>query len=193
MTTTKQNKTKLELRISSGTAKNKRLKTPTIENFRAVQEVAKGAIFAILGQESLENAQVLDLFAGSGNLGLEALSRGAEFCDFVDEHPESIQAINDNLFNCGFLEKATTHRKEAAKFAANTENKYDIIFLDPFYKDVNHIFLFKQLQEILKHKGKVVYLYGPEADLEKLIKDTDLTVVTTRRFGGSFFSVLEKN
>jgi len=83
---------KKEIRIITGTAKNRKLKAPNIEDFRAVQEIAKSSLFSILG-EKIKNAVCLDLFSGSGNLGIEALSRGAKRCDFVDENPKCASVI----------------------------------------------------------------------------------------------------
>ena len=177
------------LRITTGKAKNKRLKAPNIPNFRAVQEVAKSSIFSIL-EDKVINAECLDLFAGSGNLGLEALSRGALTCTFVDEHPEAIEVIQQNAANLGFSDLCEFHRKDVVKFAANIDQKYDLIFVDPFYNDTSHKFLVKNLAEIIKNDGRIIFLYGSELKLDTIIKDTNLVVLTTRRFGKSHFSVL---
>lgn len=183
----------LTLRISSGTAKNKKLKLPNIENFRAVQEIAKQAIFSIIA-DKINNARCLDLFAGSGNMGIEALSRGAEWCDFVDSHYEAITTIEQNLFNCGFSDKAAIHQKDAAKFAAaavsSTNDKYDLIFMDPFYEDTAQVYLLKQVDKVLTDNGLAFMLYGSKLNIATIIKDTNLEVVTTRRFGATHFSEL---
>lgn len=193
------------LRITTGTAKNKRLTVPEIDNFRAVQEIAKGAIFAILEDRVLD-ANVLDLFAGSGNLGLEALSRGAKSCDFVDENPQAIAVLQQNIKQCGFTTpqlpgdpadgieyQAVVIRKNALKFVENSYSDgkiYDIIFLDPFYDDTAQTHLFKFLPHIVSKTGVLIYLYGETLKLDKLLDGTKLEVVTTRRFGRSYFSVL---
>lgn len=179
------------LRITTGTAKNRRLNTPNIEGYRGVQEIVKQAVFSILGEE-IKNKACLDLFAGSGNVGLEALSRGAASCDFVDEHPEAVRVIEENAIKCGFDEnQVQIIRNHAVKFVGNTENKYDIIFLDPFYHDTSHIFLMKNIEEILNKNGTVVFFHGEQLDINKIIKDTELKVVDTRKFGKSFFTILE--
>ena len=178
------------VRITTGTAKNKKLKTPVIEGFQAIQEVAKGALFSIIG-ERVTGAQCLDLFAGSGNLGIEALSRGATWCDFVDKNRDAEKAIADNIKNCGFENVSEFHRKESVKFAGNTEKKYDLIFLDPFYDDISHVFLMTNLEEILNPNGMIAFFHGNNLEIEKVIKDTKLQVVDDRRFGRSFFKILE--
>lgn len=179
------------LRITTGKAKNKQLNIPNLEGYRGVQEVAKQAIFAILGDE-IQGKYCLDIFAGSGNLGLEALSRGAERCDFVDEHPLAIKAIEENIKKCNFEEQTTVKRSNAVKYAGNTENKYDIIFLDPFYEDTNHIFLMKNLEDILNESGKIIFFHGDKLDINKTIKDTTLKIIDERRFGHSFFTILAR-
>jgi len=163
----------LNLRVTTGTAKNKRLKCPKIPDFRAVQEIAKSAIFSILG-ESVLGATCLDLFAGSGNMGIEALSRGASWCDFVDENPKSTQAIEKNLQNTGLVERADVYKDEAVKFVGNCPNFYDIVFVDPFYDDVKHKFLMEMLQEAISDNGIVVFSpRGIKMNMENLIKKTD--------------------
>lgn len=179
------------LRITTGKAKNRKLKSPNIEGYRGVQEIVKQAVFSILG-EKIQDKVCLDLFAGSGNVGLEALSRGAKHCDFVDEASQAIQAIEENIFKCSFELEAEVIRSSAVKFAANTDRKYDIIFLDPFYHDTSHIFLMKNLEEILNDKGIIIFFHGEQLDIKKILKDTELKVIDERRFGKSYFSILEK-
>lgn len=178
------------IRITSGIVKNKKLKAPKIEGFRAVQEIAKLAVFSIIG-DNIVNSECLDLFSGSGNLGLEALSRGAKFCDFVDENYTSIGIINDNIKNCGFEEVSEVHKANAVKYAGNTHKTYDYIFLDPFYSDTSHTFLMTNLEEILNDNGKIIFFHGDNLDIQKIIKDTKLQIETTRRFGKSYFTILK--
>ena len=180
---------KPEIRVTTGSAKNKRLKTPAIEGFRAVQEVAKSSVFSILG-EKVAGTMCLDLFAGSGNMGLEALSRGAEWCDFVDSNYLSCEVIKENIVNCGFIEKAEVIRNEAAKYVVNTEKTYDIILLDPFYDDTKHKFLVSNLENILKKDGVIIFFHGDNLDLTTLIEGTGLNKMEERKFGKSFFTIL---
>ena len=182
---------KAEIRITTGIAKNKRLKAPSIEGFRAVQEVAKSSIFSILG-EKIENSVCLDLFAGSGNMGLEALSRGADWCDFVDDNYFSSEAIKENILNCGFLEKSEVFRKESSKYVVNAPKKYDVIFLDPFYDDVSQRHLISNLGSILNDNGLAIFFHGESLDIEQLVSGTDLKIVEERKFGKSIFTILSK-
>lgn len=177
------------LRLISGTAKNKRLKAPAIEGFRGVQEVAKGATFSIISDRILDST-CLDLYSGSGNLGLEALSRGASWCDFVDKSKVATRVIEENVLNCNFSDKAEIHQKEAVKFVANTEKKYDIIFLDPFYHDRAHKFLMQNLKEILNPNGMIFFFHGSDLNVNNFIENLDLKIVDERRFGKSYITII---
>lgn len=179
------------IRVTTGTAKNKRLKTPEIEGFRAVQEIAKLSLFSIIG-DKIENAACLDLFAGSGNLGIEALSRGAYKCDFVDENPVCTETIEENLNNCGLLGNGEVFLRDSLKYILNTENTYDLIFLDPFYMNTSYIHLFKNIGRILNNNGMIVFFHGKENEPEQLIKETELEIKDKRKFGKSFFTLITK-
>jgi 16S rRNA (guanine966-N2)-methyltransferase len=88
---------------------------------------------SILGEE-LNGARVLDLFAGSGALGLEALSRGAESATFVELNPPSLRALDENISNLGAENAATVHRGDAMRYAERlAERAFDIVFADPPY------------------------------------------------------------
>ena len=177
------------IRIITGLVKNKRLKTPSNPEFRAVQDVAKGSLFSIIGDKIIDS-ECLDLFAGSGNLGLESLSRGAKHCDFVETDKSSSKLIQDNITKCGFDQQAEVFPKSAVKYAGYTEKTYDIIFVDPFYHDVSHIFLTKNLEEILNPNGLIAFFHGDNLDIKKITKDTKLKTIDERKFGKSFFTLL---
>ena len=179
------------LRITTGKAKNRKIKTPKIKGYRGVQEISKMSLFAILG-EKIQGAICLDLFAGSGNLGLEALSRGAKWCDFVDEHPAAVAVINENLAKCGFIDNFEVIRQDAVKFAANALRDYDIIFADPFYKDTSHRFLVQNMEMITKDNGLICFFHGENLDMENLIEGTNLKIIDNRKFGSSIFTILKK-
>jgi len=180
-----------EIRIITGLAKNRKLKAPDIEGFRAVQEIAKASLFSMLG-EKITDAVCLDLFAGSGNLGLEALSRGASWCDFVDENPESIKAIEENIVRCGFLEKSLAIRKDTGKYVANTDRNYDVILLDPWYEDISHRHLVSNLGNVLKENGIIAFFHGDKLKMTPLIQGMPLVIADERKFGKSMITLLKK-
>lgn len=183
------------LRITTGSAKNKRLDAPEIPEFRAVQEVVKMAVFSVIG-EKIENAKCLDLYAGSGNMGIEALSRGAAECDFVDNNGLSCEVIEKNLFNCGFIDKGQIIKKDSAKYVSKISDDgsatYDIIFADPFYNDLAHVHLMKHIENIMNSGAILVFFHGSSLDFQKLLPQTSLKLITSRKFNAGHFEILVK-
>jgi 16S rRNA (guanine(966)-N(2))-methyltransferase RsmD len=99
---------------------------------RPTTDKVKEAIFSII-QFEVPGAVCLDLFAGSGQLGIEALSRGAVHCTFIDRSPAAKAVIDKNIEACGFSGTSIVKRNEALPFLQNTDKKFDIVFLDPPY------------------------------------------------------------
>src|SRR5216117_3884371 len=120
------------LRIIAGEFKGRRIKTPT-GKVRPTSDRVREAWFSIL-QQSLPAARVLDLFAGSGALGFEALSRGAVSVDFVENGKASLAAIRDNATTLNVGDRVTIHRSDALRFAERLQPAlYDVAFADPPY------------------------------------------------------------
>ena len=107
------------MRIISGTARGRRLKTLEGMDVRPTTEKVKEAIFSSI-QFDLPQATVLDLFAGSGQLGLEALSRGAKRAYLIDHSPKALSVIRENVAAAGFSEQAEVIQTEAAAFLKNS-------------------------------------------------------------------------
>ncbi len=120
------------MRIVSGIARGKQLCTPQGLDVRPTIDRVKEAVFSSL-QFDIEGRNILDLFAGSGQLGLEAISRGAKECNFVDGSENSIKCINENIKACGFVDKCVVNHCDSFNFLKNTDLKFDIAFLDPPY------------------------------------------------------------
>ncbi|HVH68566.1 MAG TPA: 16S rRNA (guanine(966)-N(2))-methyltransferase RsmD [Gemmatimonadales bacterium] len=121
------------IRIIAGEFKGRRLKTPTGDTVRPTADRVREAWFSIL-QRSLRAARVLDLFAGSGALGLEALSRGATTADFVEVHRMALAALKANVKTLQLDERATIHRIDALTYAEGLHpGQYDVAFADPPY------------------------------------------------------------
>ncbi|MCL2408103.1 MAG: 16S rRNA (guanine(966)-N(2))-methyltransferase RsmD [Oscillospiraceae bacterium] len=119
------------MRIISGTARGRKLKSPVGADIRPTSDIVKESIFNII-QFDIEGRKVLDLFAGTGQLGIEALSRGAESVTFVDSKRESAELVRENLRLCGFAESAVVYFCDALAFL-NSDEKFDLIFIDPPY------------------------------------------------------------
>ena len=99
---------------------------------RPTSDKAKQALFNILG-EKVEGAHFLDLFAGIGGIGIEALSRGAERVVFVDDSRESLHIVKYNIEQTGFSERAQVVASKTETFLKKTSEQFDIVFLDPPY------------------------------------------------------------
>lgn len=124
------------LRIVSGTVGGLRLKTPKGVEIRPTQDRIKQVIFNSL-VEVVEGASVLDLFAGTGSLGLESLSRGAERAVFVEKEPRCVAAITDNVALCKFTAQSRIVRMAANEFLSKPSGEtFDIVFADPPYEKI---------------------------------------------------------
>ncbi len=124
------------MRVITGTARGKRLKELPGMDTRPTTDRVKEGLFNVI-QFDIEGRRVLDLFAGTGQLGIECLSRGAASCDFVDSAPAAMKIIKDNVTACRLTEKATFHQKDFSAFLNGVRGKYDLIFLDPPYASGN--------------------------------------------------------
>jgi len=121
------------LRIIAGEFKGRRLKAPAGRTVRPTGDRVREAWFSIL-QQSIPDARVLDLFAGSGALGFEALSRGAVSVDFVETSKASLAAIRANATTLNVGDRVTIHRSDALRFAERLQPaQYDMAFADPPY------------------------------------------------------------
>lgn len=121
------------MRVITGTARGKRLITREGAAVRPTPERVKEALFSII-QFEIEGRRVLDLFAGSGQLGVEALSRGAREAVFVDSSRESAETVRKNVESCGFTDCARIENMDFAAFLMRTEKPFDLAFLDPPYR-----------------------------------------------------------
>ncbi len=120
------------MRVVAGSAKGVRL-APVPSGTRPVSDRAREGLFSSLG-DSVEGGRILDLFAGTGAMGIEALSRGASEARFVDENQAATRTILRNLELTGLIERGIVHRREAGAFLRGApEAGFDLCFLDPPY------------------------------------------------------------
>lgn len=141
------------MRVIAGSKKGKVLKSPTTEKTRPTLDRVKEAVFSMLTND-IENARILDLFSGTGNLAIEALSRGAEFAHINDIDKEALKVIYDNIRLTQFESYVKITRKEYEKclkgsYTENEQDKFDIIFLDPPF---NKKYEQDVLENIVKYK-----------------------------------------
>ncbi len=121
------------MRIIAGTAKNRKLRVPPGNNTRPITDMIKEALFNVLGHR-IQAADFLDLFAGSGSVGIEALSRGAKSVIFVDNNNGAVKTIYHNLKSCNFKEGFKVYKNDVFKaldIIVRKELKFNIIYIDP--------------------------------------------------------------
>ncbi len=155
------------MRIIAGTRRGKRLSTLEGEDTRPTLERLKQALFSAI-QFELADRTVLDLFAGSGQLGLEALSRGAASCHFNDSNPKAVNVIERNIKDCGFenSSKVTcTDYSMCVKMLQRAPKKPDLIFLDPPYRKGLAASALAQLAPMLPQGALVAVETGADEEL----------------------------
>lgn len=121
------------MRVVAGSAKGSGLISPDGLDFRPTLDRVKEAVFSMLS--GVEAPKVLDLFSGSGALGIEALSRGAESCVFVDKSRKSLDITRKNLEKTHLLSRAKIVLNDFEAFLKNNTESFNLVFLDPPYKD----------------------------------------------------------
>jgi len=121
------------MRVIAGTAKGHHLKFPKGTTTRPATDLVRGAIFAMLENMADDWSQVLDLFSGSGALGIEALSRGAGHVDFVESEPRCCGIIRENLEATKLAEKAHVYCRSVSQAIAFLDKEYNFILMDPPY------------------------------------------------------------
>lgn len=154
------------MRVITGSARGRRLHELKGMDTRPTTDKVKESIFNCI-QFDVEGARVLDLFAGTGQLGIEALSRGASSAVFVEQRSDAVKLVRDNLELCGFTDQAQVVCGEAMGYLSALRTKFDIILLDPPYAEnlleraIAHIAKF----DILSPNGIIV----AESPVEKTL------------------------
>jgi len=185
------------MRITSGLVKGYKIKIPQGGKVRPAQSIVRQAIFNMLGESTL-GARVLDLFAGSGSLGIEALSRGAAWCDFVDKDKKCTQIIKQNLLYTNFREKSKVYPLTSKRFidgvvkseALDKIDRYDFVFLSPPYSQGVDVSLLNNLSKILKSRGVVIFEHSKKTGLPEEIEG--LKLLDQRTYGAATISLLQK-
>ena len=122
------------MRVITGSARGAKLRTLEGLSTRPTSDRVKEAIFNII-QFDIEGRRVLDLFGGSGQLAIEALSRGAAYVVLVDQNPQAVSVIKENLKKTKLDQKASVFQSDYLRFLSTTRDRFDIIFLDPPYAE----------------------------------------------------------
>ena len=177
------------MRIISGLRRGFQLKTPEGLHTRPTTDRVKESLFNII-QFHLPCDAVLDLFSGSGALGIECLSRRCTHCTFVDNDPASYSVIQENLQNARLLASAALYRQNVQDFLSRCDQRFDLILMDPPYNR-GHILPALTLihqRDLLKKGGLIV------AESEKngeTVDDTYYTVRRTAAYGNTVLTILQ--
>ena len=149
------------MRVITGKARGVQLKTPDGMLTRPTTDRVKEALFSVI-QFDIPGSRVLDLFGGTGQLGIEALSRGAKSAVFVDAREDACKLIRENLKRTRLQENARVVRSDYLDYLSRCREQYDIIFLDPPYAEV---FLENSLNRITEidilHSGGIIVAERP--------------------------------
>ncbi|TDT68051.1 16S rRNA (guanine(966)-N(2))-methyltransferase RsmD [Hypnocyclicus thermotrophus] len=148
------------MRIVAGIAKNRKLKTRKGHDTRPTLEKIKESLFSIIFPY-VENSNFLDLYSGTGNIALEAISRGAKRAIMIEKDPEALKIIIENVNNLGFENKCRAYKNDvfrAIDILGKKNEKFDIIFMDPPYHDEICEKVIKRVlkNELLKEDGIII-------------------------------------
>lgn len=174
------------MRIITGTARGKRLQTLEGERVRPTPDRVKEALFNII-QFDLEGRRVLDLFAGSGQLGLEALSRGAHEAVFVDSSKQSISVVEQNVLATGFDKQAKVVNLDFASFLSRRPEPFDIALLDPPYRTGLLQQALPQTAAVMNPGGTIICEHPSDEELP--LSAGDFVKVRSYRYGKILLTV----
>lgn len=176
------------MRIIAGDYKGRRLESPLDNKIRPTTDKVKEALFSIISPYIMDSV-CLDLFAGTGNLGLEALSRGAAKCYFSDNSRPSLSLINQNIQKCKAQEYSVVLPGDYTRNIARISEQVDIIFLDPPYGDGLYENCFKLIAEnqLLAEDGIIVAEHNVEVNLPNEIEG--FTKIKERKYGSIIISI----
>ena len=192
------------MRIIAGTARGRRLQTPAKSSAKHVGQAirptadrAREALFSIIGRE-IKDAIILDLFAGTGALGLEALSRGARQAVFVDNNSQAIELIKKNIELCGFSDRTLVMKRDLSKglyffTKKNPALKFSIIFMDPPYRKGLSTAMLQEIVKtpVLSAGGLVVVEDEALSELPSGL--SGLSIVDQRHYGETGFWLYRRN
>lgn len=177
------------MKIITGKFRGSNLFSLTGNTTRPTTNFIREAIFSKIFD--CNNLKVLDLFAGSGALGLEALSRGAESVDFVEGSHNAVQIIKKNVIKLKVQDLCRISKKKAERFLKQTEKKFDLIFMDPPYdrKLVNETLELIYENDVLAEDGQIVVERYFKEDIDKKFSDK---IVSDKKYRATSVTILRK-
>ena len=180
------------MRVITGKAKGHKLKAPGGTTTRPATDLVRGAIFSILATMTDDWTTVLDLFSGSGALGIEALSRGAGWVDFVERKPRCCDIIRDNLEKTKLAEQSHVYCCGVSKALSFLDKEYNIILMDPPYSNSSIGDVITQLatSRLVGANSVVIITHSPHLPLNSTY--AALNLIKEHRHGDSCIAVYQK-
>lgn len=180
------------MKIISGIYKGRKLKGFSIDGTRPTMDRVKESLFGSI-QNYIKNSIVLDLFSGSGNLAIEALSEGASFAYMVDRNNKAVSVINDNIKNIGIDNSKVLcmDYSNALKLFFKENNKFDVIFLDPPYNTdyIKKSIILIDKYSLLNDNGLIVC----ESDnINKIVYPSNFISFKEKKYGDKYIVLLKK-
>ena len=152
-----------DMRVITGIARGRRLVAPEGMDVRPTADKVKEAVFSAI-QFQIEGAEVLDLFAGSGQMGIEALSRGAKHAVLIDSSNKALRCVHENLRNTGFERCSEVVSRDSYDYIKLTASTFDIIILDPPYRHSHIHNILPFAAKKLRDGGCIICEYEAEAE-----------------------------
>lgn len=182
------------VRVISGDVGGFQLKGPPSRATRPMNDKLKGSLFSTFASLGIDPIRVLDLYAGTGSLGIEALSRGAEWADFVDQQAAACGVIRANLAHTRLTHRAHVHRMDVANFLASgsRDSAYDLVLMDPPYADPALVTTLQRVaaSALVQSDGVIAIGHSPRVSLPDQFGQFER--LRLRCHGDSCFSIYER-
>jgi 16S rRNA (guanine966-N2)-methyltransferase len=179
------------MRVISGSARGRKLKGPAGPGTRPMADKIREALFSVLASLGVQAERVLDLYAGTGSIGIEALSRGAEWCDFVEQNAAAARVVRENVESVGFGPRSRVLQLAALTFVKNVTAPYDLVILDPPYADTDILTTLEAVACSTAVKDGTIVVIGHWPRLELPDQIGRLEKLRGRCHGDSCFSVFD--
>lgn len=182
------------MRIIAGCFRGRRLKEPKDRNIRPTADRVKEAVFSILAFD-IHGKRVLDLFAGTGNLGLEALSRGADYSVFVDSSREALGLVRTNIMTLGLEDRSDVLLMDALKsidYLDKNRERFDIVFIDPPYREGFYEEVINKIAKsgIMNEESIIVVEHPGDMKLE--IHPDGMKVYKQKKYGNTKITIMKR-
>lgn len=179
------------MRVIAGEARGRPLLGPAGTFTRPMQDKIKESLFSMLLSLGVDADRVADIYAGTGSIGIEAISRGASWCDFVEQNAAAAKVVQKNIERCRFEDRSRVHRTGASSFISRAHEPYDMIFLDPPYADPEIPNVLRQLAASSLIQSGTIVAIGHSPRVELPDDFGRLGRLRLRCHGDSCFSIYE--